>query len=538
MGNGAKGAVYGALLCLLLIAAWFGSKAWTVYNGVTQITGKTIVRSTFEPTLTIPPLDSNQRINFLILGSDNDKKKEEVSPLTQSMIVVTVDPRDHKVGMLSIPRDFYVPIRGHGMQKIDLAHKYGGVQLARETVEKLFGVPIDYYAWVGLSGFQSVIDTLGGVTLDVTHPILDDYYPDDLNSANPYAYKRVFLAAGWQHMNGEKALEYVRSRHGDLIGDFGRSARQQQVLLQLQQHLSALNVFLHLPDLVSELQGRVLTDVRLTQLYQLEQLARHIRPTDITQVVLQAPTYSHYAFTRNGQSIVVPDWPKIRPVVAKMFAPLPPVIVVPPKSQPRSRLRPTVAPATTLPQPTPTTSPAISPTPTPRPSPTPTPSLPARLPGELLIASNGTLQEMTRDRNTRVIASVDSPAMASVAPRGRYIAYVRFTKYESDIWTMDLRTGRQRRLTRDSSPDVHANLWAAWPSFTSDGRSIVFSYDRQKLSQPESETRSSDLALWTMSGNGLGAAELTSPAKGAGGDTDPAPRPGSGEIAYVHWDYI
>src|SRR5205085_12026794 len=106
-----------------------------------------------------------------------------------------------------------------------------GVRLARLTVEKDYGITIDRYAWVGLSGFASVIDTLGGVDIDLTHPILDDNYPDDTGSHNgdPYALKRLYIMPGPHHLNGEQALEYVRSRHADLIGDIGRTARQHEV---------------------------------------------------------------------------------------------------------------------------------------------------------------------------------------------------------------------------------------------------------------------------------------------------------------------
>src|SRR5438067_12866892 len=114
------------------------------------------------------------------------------------------------------------------MHKIDQAFFLGatqnnsfdeGVRASRLTVEQDYGITIDRYAWVGLSGFAKVIDTLGGVDVDVTHPIVDDIYPDDtgVHTNDLYAVKRLYIAAGLQHMNGLQALEYVRSRHADLI---------------------------------------------------------------------------------------------------------------------------------------------------------------------------------------------------------------------------------------------------------------------------------------------------------------------------------
>jgi LCP family protein required for cell wall assembly len=125
-----------------------------------------------------------------------------------------------------------------GRYKIDQAFDMGasvnhsfddGVRLARQTIEQDYGIPIDRYAWIGLDGFSSVINTLGGLDIDVTHPLLDDNYPDDTgpgtHASNPYAVKRLYRAPGPQHLTGDQALEYVRSRHADLVGDIGRTQR-------------------------------------------------------------------------------------------------------------------------------------------------------------------------------------------------------------------------------------------------------------------------------------------------------------------------
>src|SRR5438128_9957902 len=106
------------------------------------------------------------------------------------------------------------------MHKIDQAFFLGAVhhnsfddwvRLARLTIEKDYGITIDRYAWVGLGGFAKVIDTLGGLDIDVTHPIVDDTYPDDTgaNANNPNDYKRIYNAPGPQQLNGPAALKYV-----------------------------------------------------------------------------------------------------------------------------------------------------------------------------------------------------------------------------------------------------------------------------------------------------------------------------------------
>jgi LCP family protein required for cell wall assembly len=534
------------LSLFLAVAGWFGFQAYHVYRAIRSTTGVVVPRTTAEPTVTIPPLDSNQRINFLVLGSDNDLKREEARPLTQSMIVVTVDPKHDKVTLLSIPRDFWVPIRGHGMAKIDLASKYGGVALARETVENLFHIPIDYYAWVGLHGFIRVIDTFGGISLDVTHPILDDTYPNDLSSGNPYAYRRIFVPPGWQHMTGTQALEYVRSRHGDRISDFGRSARQQQVLLRLRQKINAMDVITHLPALADDLSSSVRTDLTLTKLYQLAQLSRQIPRRNVTQVVLQAPVYSSYGWAE-GQSVLFPNWPRIRPLLRQIFAPL----STAPTARPRLKAQPT---ATPRPQPTtrpttarPTTTPAPSARATASPTPRSTPATPqlSHLPGTLLFVGNdGNMYELTRDEHVKQVFWGGDGAMPSLSPDGRTIAFIRFTnglhrfdKYASDIWLLDLPTGRQHVITHDENSVAANNLWAAWPSWSPDGKQLLFSWDAAKLSQPPSDARSADLAIYSLPLNRSQSTQLSVPAQGSGGDTDAAWRPGHAQISYVKWNY-
>lgn len=275
------------------------------------------------PTATpfqLPSLQRKQRVNFLLLGSDTDLKFAPGQYLTQSMIIVTVDPVTHTVGMLSIPRDLWVHIPGYGYGKIQIAYEIGGIATARATVEQNFGIPIDYYAWVGLQGFQKMIDTVGGINLDLTHPVLDDAYPDDLNPTDPYAYMRLYLPAGPQHLNGTQALQFVRSRHGDLIGDFGRSGRQQQLLLALKQRLTGPTLITHLPQLTADLSGSVRTDVPLTDILQYASFARDLQRSDIHQIVLQPPTYSSNGTTTDGtQEIVIPNWSAIDQAVRQMF---------------------------------------------------------------------------------------------------------------------------------------------------------------------------------------------------------------------------
>jgi LCP family protein required for cell wall assembly len=211
---------------------------------------------------------------------------------------VHIDPIHNSVYMVSIPRDSWVNVPENGaMHKIDQAFFLGatqhnnfddGVRLARLTIEKDYGITIDRYAWVGLSGFASVIDTLGGVDIDVTHPILDDNYPADTgsNKNDPYALQRLYIAPGPQHMTGEQALNYVRSRHADLVGDIGRTQRQQQVLTALKAKLNVANVFSHLTQIIADLKGKVYTDLSEQEMIAFANFGRTLSGSAIQRLTL------------------------------------------------------------------------------------------------------------------------------------------------------------------------------------------------------------------------------------------------------------
>jgi len=313
---------------LLLLVVAGGLAGYYYYNlsaPVSHIVGQQVTRlhGDEDPNANRNGVDilSGPRLNILLLGSDTDQKFSNGSYLAQSDIVVTIDPTSKKVGMLSIPRDFWINVPGSGMHKLDEAYGLGGVALSRLTIYQDFGIPINYYAWVGLDGFIKVINTVGGVDVDVLHPITDDNYPDDVgnNTGDIFAYKRLYIPPGPQHLSGPEALEYVRSRHADLVGDFGRSARQQQVLSALKTKLNNPDIVGKMTEIAHDLDGYVKTDMQLTDVFKLMNFARSLNPTSVDRVIL-GPPYSQSGITPGGVSVVYPDCSKIVPVIAQMFA--------------------------------------------------------------------------------------------------------------------------------------------------------------------------------------------------------------------------
>jgi LCP family protein required for cell wall assembly len=323
-------------LAFLLIVGGAGTYYYYAYfaKPLGDITGQTVTRikgddnpNAGRDSGTSGSILSGGRFNILLLGSDDDYKSVVINGgiLAQTDIVVSIDPASKTVSMFSIPRDSWVNVPGFGMHKLDQAYLLGGggsngAALSMATIHQDFGIYISQYAWVGLSGFVNVINTVGGIDINVLHPITDDAYPDDegKGATDPYAYKRLYLAPGPQHLDGLTAEEYVRSRHADLVGDFGRSVRQQQILSQLKYKLDNPSVINELPQLAHDLDGQVKTSMQLQDVFNLLYFAKSLSPSQIHEYTL-GPPYSSTP-TINGQSVVVLNCSLVVPLIQQVFA--------------------------------------------------------------------------------------------------------------------------------------------------------------------------------------------------------------------------
>ncbi|NLI70446.1 MAG: LCP family protein [Firmicutes bacterium] len=197
------------------------------------------------------PPQKNKNINVLLLGIDADITD---GSRTDTIMVVSFDPEGEGASMLSIPRDTYVNIKGYGYDKINHAHSYGGIPLTLETVEKLLGLEMNYYARINLQGFEAIVDLLGGVVIDVEPEI---------------ARVEPILRSGSQRLSGREALSYVRVRK--VGSDFGRIQRQQEFLLAVaRQSLNASNVT-KMPRFVNLLGDNLITNIPPLKMPQLGQ---------------------------------------------------------------------------------------------------------------------------------------------------------------------------------------------------------------------------------------------------------------------------
>jgi len=257
-----------------------------------------------------PEWDGTEPLLMLLIGVDQRTEDESRS---DTMILVWVDPVAKEAAMLPLPRDLKVIVPGFGIHKINAAYAIGEAQgvegggptLTIETIEANFGVRINHFAQVNFDGFVDVVDVLGGVTLDVPYPIKDNEYP-----APNLQYTRIYFPAGWQHLDGERALQYARTRHAD--NDAQRSIRQQQVLLALREQASVGELIPQAASLLAALGDSVRTDLDLGQVIELAQLASEIPVESIDQYTLLNTVTEEDPF---GIYYLVPDWDAVGEVM-------------------------------------------------------------------------------------------------------------------------------------------------------------------------------------------------------------------------------
>ena len=234
---------------------------------------------------TLPNWDKNEPFNILLLGID-PRPTDIDPPRSDTIIIVHVDPASQQVTMMSVPRDLWVSIPEHGEDKINAAYAIGendaaggGPALVAQTIEANFGIRVPYWATVDFDGFRKIVNTIGGVVVDVPAPLKDDLYPTE-----NLGVTRIYFGTGLQKMNGEQALEYARTRHGD--NDIARGDRQQQMLLAIRQQAISLGLITQANTLIGNIGDSVRTDLDFNQMLALANLGRKIDSTKIIKVNL------------------------------------------------------------------------------------------------------------------------------------------------------------------------------------------------------------------------------------------------------------
>ena len=261
-----------AALCVWVAGAALGQAPGPVATASPMMALQAAHKAQFLPSLT-----GKKPIFILALGSDARPGQNILRERSDSIHIIGVNPKKHAASILGFPRDSFVPIPGHGSNKITSAMSLGGPDLTVKTIEALTGIKIDITLVTSFRGLQNMVDAIGGVTVDVPFPM------HDVNSGanfNP----------GVQHLNGAQALSFARDRHDVPGGDFGRSADQGRLFL------SALGKFRKDfqkdPSVVLEWLGaglrNVTTDLSLQQLLKLAFSAQQVSPGKVKNEVVPA----------------------------------------------------------------------------------------------------------------------------------------------------------------------------------------------------------------------------------------------------------
>jgi polyisoprenyl-teichoic acid--peptidoglycan teichoic acid transferase len=274
-----------------------------------------------------PQVERGERVNILLVGIDSAPTR--TTQLTDTMLVVSLDPVGGKSAMVSVPRDLYgVPLpdgraynnKLNSLMAVAESHPadypLGGVGTLKKAIGDLLGIKIHYFAAINLLGFKQAVDSIGGVDIVVQRAINDPTYFDVERNLKTGFY----LQAGPHHLDGATALAFVRSRKGIGDNDFTRADRQQQLLAAMRAKLTAQNLLLVLPGLLDAVKSTIATDVPSDRIPDLAQAVQDADMSNLRRIVLQPPDYMTADPHSSAGYILIPNLPAIRAIGEDLLA--------------------------------------------------------------------------------------------------------------------------------------------------------------------------------------------------------------------------
>ncbi|WP_027085866.1 LCP family protein [Cohnella panacarvi] len=211
-----------------------------------------------------PEWEGTERVNILLMGGDERGLREGEIARSDSMLVVSIDPQKKTIHLFSVLRDTWVEIPGYKDNRANTPLSLGGPNLSMKTIGNLLGLDIQYYVYVDFQGFIKLVDAIGGV---------DFYVEKDMrwsDSADEHKYD-INLKKGFQHLDGEKALQYARFRH-DRLSDFTRTGRQRELLKAIADKLQSGWNLIKLPDILGDIAPYIETNLTSREMLKLGSL--------------------------------------------------------------------------------------------------------------------------------------------------------------------------------------------------------------------------------------------------------------------------
>ncbi len=274
------------------------------------------------------PIAKDDKLKILFLGIGGDG--HEGSQLTDTIILTSIDFKEKKAGMLSLPRDLAYPLGGGRFEKInsinayaELEHPGEGAVRTGQAISKLLDVEIDHVVRVDFRGFSEFVDAIGGIDVTVERSFTDPQYPTYDDKWTTVSFKK-----GVQHMDGKTALTFARSRHGNNGegSDFARSKRQQLVIMAIREKLLSLNTLGNpkkLAALYATVSRNIQTDLSIWDLVELANKAKDFSKDQVTtRVLTDAQNGELVPSTVNGAFMLFPrkpDWSAIRAIAQNPY---------------------------------------------------------------------------------------------------------------------------------------------------------------------------------------------------------------------------
>jgi len=260
----------------------------------------------------IPRWEGTERVNILLLGGDSRGLKATEKPRSDTMMIASIDPVTKKATLLSVLRDTYGEIPGHGRDRINTAITVGGPELAMQTISNLTGLEVQYYVYTDFQGFIALIDKLGGIEFEVEKRM---YYRDTHD--DPMYW--IDLKPGLQKLDGKTALAYVRFRH-DALSDYTRTERQRNFLAALADKMKSTWSLIRLPALLDSIKPYVETNIGLDEMLKLAALGLEVDTTNIASVQVPPMDLLREETIGGASVITVRDKEKLKAYVQEQLA--------------------------------------------------------------------------------------------------------------------------------------------------------------------------------------------------------------------------
>lgn len=252
----------------------------------------------------------DDRINILLLGMGGPGHDGPF--LTDTIIIGSIKPSTSQIAMVSIPRDLAISVPEQGVRKINSVNAFGEAKKAgdgglytKQILQDTFDIKMPYYVRVDFEAFKEIVDAIGGIKIDVERAFTDREFPDNSNGVQSLTFTK-----GVQNMDGKRALQYARSRHGDNGegSDFARAKRQQKVILAVKEKVLSFQTIanpIRISKIIKSLGSHIDTNIEFANMISLLKIGRSMNVADIITLVFDNGKEGHLVDSYNSSGAYI-----------------------------------------------------------------------------------------------------------------------------------------------------------------------------------------------------------------------------------------